>query len=265
MSNAARPRRLSYNAGVPKPAAPRVVVTRPRKRCARLGAALRARGLRPVYAPLIRTLPPRSWAPLDAALRRFDDFDAAAFASAAAVEQFFSRARRLLGRAPRRPLVVGAVGPATAAALAERGWRADLIPEEGTGGGLGRAMCLTRGAAVLLPRAEKGRPELPRLLRRAGARLTVVAVYRTVADPAGAAALKKALRGDAACVSFTSGSAVAAAAAALGKARLRRVLAVAIGPTTAQALRAHGAAPAAVALSPDANALADACRKALRR
>ncbi|MDX6769654.1 MAG: uroporphyrinogen-III synthase [Elusimicrobiota bacterium] len=241
-----------------------VVVTRPRGRGASLAAALRARGLRPVFAPLIRTVPPRSWAALDRALRRLDLYDAAAFASAAAVEAFFARARRVLGRAPRRPLVVGAVGPATAAALAARGWKADLIPEEGTGRGLGRAMCLARNARVLLPRAEKGRPELPRLLRKAGARLTVVTAYRTVADAAGAAALKAALDAGASCVSFASGSAVEQARKTLGAGRLRRVRAVAIGPSTERALRARGVVPAATARAPDAEALAEACARALR-
>jgi uroporphyrinogen-III synthase len=248
---------------VPKALA-RVVVTRPRGRSASLAAALRARGLRPVFAPLIRTAPPRSWAALDGALRRLDGFDAVAFASAAAVESFFARARKVLGRSPRRPLVVGAVGPATAAALAARGWKADLIPEEGTGRGLGRAMCLARNARMLLPRAEKGRPELPRLLRKAGARLTVVTAYRTVGDVAGTAALKAALANGVNCVSFASGSAVDQARKAVGAARLRRVLAVAIGPSTEDALRANGVTPAATAKTPDASALAEACLKALR-
>ena len=245
---------------VPKPPRPAVIVTRPRDRSAPLARALRARGLRPVFAPLIKTTPPRSWAALDKALRRLRDFDAVAFASVTAVEAFFRRARRK----PVRPHVVGAVGPATAAALAKRGWKADLIPEEATGKGLGRAFCLARGATVLLPRAEKGRPELPRLLRRAGVRLTVVTAYRTVDDSAGAALLKKALNGGTTCVTFASGSAVASARKALGLARLRRARCVAIGTTTASALRALGVVPVAVAERPDAGGLADACVRALK-
>jgi uroporphyrinogen-III synthase len=242
-------------------ARPAVLVTRPQGRAARLGAALRARGLRPVYAPLIRTVAPRSWSSLDRALRRWP-YDGVAFASTAAVEAFFSRARRVLGRPPRRPIVVGAVGPATAAALAARGWTADLIPEEGTGGGLGRKFCLARGATVLLPRAEKGRPELPRLLRRAGVRLTVATAYRTVADPKGTAAFKKHVTNGVACVTFASGSAVEAARKCMSIGRLRRIKAVAIGPSTAQSLMKHGIIPL-VAAKPDAESLADACVKAL--
>jgi uroporphyrinogen-III synthase len=240
---------------------PAVVVTRPQGRAARLGAALRARGLRPLYAPLIRIAAPRSWAPLDRALRRWP-YDGVAFASTAAVDAFFSRARRVLGRSPRRPFVVGAVGPATAAALKARGWEADLIPEEGTGGGLGREFCLARGATVLLPRAEKGRPELPRLLRRAGVRLTVAAAYRTVADPKGTAAFKRLTSTDVACVAFASGSAVEAARKCISLDRLRRIKAVAIGPSTAESLLKHGITPL-VAARPDAESLADACVKAL--
>lgn len=240
---------------------PAVVVTRPRGRASRLGKALAARGLRPVYAPLIKTVPPRSWAALDRALARWP-FDAVAFASAAAVDAFFARARRTLGRVPRRPFSVGAVGPATAAALAKHGWKADLIPEEGTGAGLGRAFCLARGATVLLPRAEKGRPELPRLLRRAGVRLTVATAYRTVADREGTAAFKKHVSNGVACVAFASGSAVEAARKCISIGRLRRMTAVAIGPSTAESLRKHGIEPV-VARRPDAESLADACVKAL--
>ncbi len=256
--------RVSYTPGVSRSARPAVVLTRPRGRSLSLAKALRARGLKPVFAPLIRTVPPRSWAVLDKSLKRLKDFDAVAFASVTAVDAFFARARSVLGRAPARPHVVGAVGPATAAALAGRGWKADLIPEEGTGKGLGRAFCLARGATVLLPRAEKGRPELPRLLRRAGVRLTLATAYRTTADPAGTAALKAATKDGEACVTFASGSAVEAARKVLGKDRLRRVRAVAIGPTTADTLRANGVTSVAVAERPDPESLAAACERALR-
>jgi uroporphyrinogen-III synthase len=243
-------------------ARPAVVVTRPKARSGRLGAALKARGLRPVYAPLIKTVAPRSWAALDRALGRWESFDGVAFASPAAVSFFFFRWRKSRGGWPRRPHVVGAVGPATAECLQGWGWKADLIPEEGTGAGLGRAFCLARGATLLLPRAEKGRPELPRLLRRAGVRLTVATAYRTVADRAGTAAFKTSLKNGADCVAFASGSAVEAARKCTSLDRLRRITAVAIGPSTAAALKKHGIS-SVVARRPDAESLADACKKAL--
>ncbi|MBI4372020.1 MAG: uroporphyrinogen-III synthase [Elusimicrobia bacterium] len=244
-----------------------VIVTRPEDRAGGLAAALRRRGARVVLAPLIRTRPPRSWRRLDAALRGLARFDAVVFASAAGVEAFFARARRLAVRTPP-PAAAAAVGPATARALAARGWRASVVPEESRAEGLAAALRQARGRRALLPRAERGREALPRLLRAAGWRVRVAAAYRTAGDPAGRRALRRALAAGADAVCFASGSAVDSAAAALGGARLRRALrgcaAVAIGPVTAAALRGRGIPAAAVAARADGNALAAAVARALR-
>jgi uroporphyrinogen-III synthase len=251
-----------------KPLAGRtVVVTRPRAQSALLAAALRARGARVVFAPLIRVAPPRSTRGIDAALRGLARFDAAVFASANAVERFFGRADSILPRRPPPPRVLAAVGGATRAALARRGWRAALVPERATAADLARALKLPRGARVLVPGAQRRRPELPALLRRGGARVVLATAYRTVFDPAGQRALSRALAAGADAACFASGSAVASAEAALGRGRARRAFrdcaAVAIGPTTAAELRARGIAPA-VAAAPDAGAFADAVSRALR-
>lgn len=249
-----------------RPPSRAVIVTRPRDSSRRLAAALRARGLRVVLAPLIRTIPPRSWRPLDAALKRLSAFDAAVFASAAAVDAFFDRARVRRIR-PAAPPTVAAVGPATAKALAARGWRATVVPEARRAEGLAAALRLPKGARVLLPRAERGREELPRLLRAAGARVTEASAYRTVADHEGRRALRRALADGAGAACFASGSAVDSAAAALGPERFRRAFrvcaAVAIGPVTAAALKRRGAR-AVVAATADDAALAAAAVRALR-
>ena len=221
-----------------------MIVTRPKASSARLAAALRARGARVVFAPLIRTVPPRSWKRLDAALRGLSGYDAVVFASANAVAAFFDRAAAVLKAAPSAPATVAAVGPATAAASAARGWKASVVPEVRRAEGLARALRLPRGARVLIPRAERGRETLPRLLRDAGARVTIASAYRTLPDAAGRKALRSALADGADAACFASGSAAVAAASALGPARMRRAFracaAVAIGPVTADALRAVG-------------------------
>jgi uroporphyrinogen-III synthase len=231
-----------------------VVVTRPRASSDEAAKALRRLGAEVAFAPLIRRLPPRSWGPLDRALARLERYDAVAFASAAAVEALFRRARGRL----KSPPPAAAVGPATARALTARGWRPRVVAEDARAEGLARALRLPRGAKVLLPRAERGREALPRLLRAAGAKVDAVTAYRTVPDPAGRRALRRALRAGADAVCFASGSAVAAAGP------LGRAAAVAIGPTTAAALRARGVRPAAVADAPTPAALARAVLRALR-
>lgn len=246
-----------------KPLAGRtVIVTRPRAQSALLAAALRARGARTVFAPLIRVVAPRSWRALDAALHGLARFDAAVFASSNAVDAFFARAKTIFMKRPLAPRVVAAVGPATAAALAARGWRAAVVPEESRAAVLGRALRLPRGSRVLLPRAERGREELPRLLRRAGARVTLAAAYRTAPDPAGRRALARALAAGADAACFASGSAAAAATGA--RRALRACAVVAIGPTTAAALRRAGIHAAAASSAPDAESFADAVADALR-
>lgn len=239
-----------------------VVITRPRAVSSALAAALRARGARVVFAPLIRTLPPRSWRAFDAAASRLDSFDAVAFSSMKAVEAFFARAKR-----PVKPRVVAAVGPATAKTLASFGWRASVVPVDRRAEGLARALKLPKGARVLLPRAEQGREDLSRLLRIAGARVTSVTAYRTLADRSGRRTFLRALADGADAACFASGSAAQSAVAALGRARAKRAFracaAVAIGPTTASELRARGVW-ATTADSADAKGLADAVVRALR-
>jgi uroporphyrinogen III methyltransferase/synthase len=253
---------------VSKPLAGRtVVVTRPRASSAPLAASLAALGARVVFAPLIRTLPPRSWRDLDVALRGLADFDAVAFASANAVDYFFARAKALRLR-PARPRVVAVVGAATAKALAAHAWKATVVPEDGRAEGLVRSMNLPRGAAVLLPRAEHGLEFLPTRLAASGAVVTRATAYRTVPDAAGRRALKRALEAGADAVCFASGSAVASAAAVFEGTSFRRTFrdcaVVAIGPTTAEDLRAFGVHPAAVAKKPDVESLVVAIVAALK-
>jgi uroporphyrinogen III methyltransferase/synthase len=245
-----------------------VIVTRPRASSAPLAAALNALGARVVFAPLIRTLPPPSWKDLDAALRGLAGFDAVAFASANAVEYFFARAKALRTRL-KRPRVVAVVGAATAKALAARGWKATVVPEDARAEGLFRSMNLPRGANILLPRAEHGLEFLPQRLAASGAVVTRATAYRTVPDAAGRSALRRALAAGADAVCFASGSAVASAAEMFKETSFRRAVGdcavVAIGPTTAADLTTLGVHSAAVAKKPDVESLTAAVVAALRR
>lgn len=244
-----------------------VAVTRPQSQSRSLASALRARGARVVFAPLIKTAPPRSFRALDAGLKALARYDAVVFASANAVHAFFARARDLTGKRPGPPPLAAAVGPATARALGAYGWRCAVVPEDRRAKGLAGSLRLKKGARVLIPRAERGRMELPRLLKRSGMRVTLATAYRTLSDARGRRGLRRALAGGAHAALFASPSAVRSAAAALGPARMRRAFlktaAVAIGATTAAALRKAGVRPAAVAKRPDAESFARAALEAL--
>lgn len=215
-----------------------------------LALRLRELGARVLEFPSIEIGPPGpvDRAALDAALRDLGRFRWAAFASANAVERTVGRLDALgLPRGALADLRLACVGPATADRLAALVRSPDLVPLEHTGAALAAALARhVAGAAVLVPRAADGRPELLDGLRAAGAEVAAPVAYRTVAvRPETLAPLADLLAGgEVDAVAFASPSAVRSVAGALGEraALLGRALLAAIGPTTAEALRAAGLA-----------------------
>ncbi len=177
---------------------------------------------------------------LDRALERLGDYDAIIFASQNAVEYFFSRARALRLRLKAPPRVF-AVGPETARALRRKGWRA-RIPRSFHAEALANFMGNVKGWRILLPRAEKGREILPRTLRRRGARVDAVTVYRIVPQRFSLPA-----KPSADLIAFTFGSAVDHFLACLQAPARRRFFAqtaiASLGPSTTAALRRRGLRP----------------------
>jgi len=139
---------------------------------------------------------------------------------------------------------LAAVGEGTATALHAAGLRADIVGDSG-GAALARAMLaagVTPAHTVLHPCNADARAELADVLGAAGIEVTVVPVYRMVPDAVG----ERAARGAFHAVVVTSPR-LAERAAELFPARPP---VVAIGRTTAAALRDLGWPPAAVAASP---------------
>lgn len=223
-----------------------VVVTRSRGGEDALATRLRELGAEVRELPSIAFAPPEDPGPLDAALRDLSRFEWAIFASATAVERTVARLGVLglpVGTLAR--LSLAAVGPATADAVARAVREPDLVPAEAKGEAMAAALApRVKGRRVLLPRPAEGRPELLEGLRAAGAEVAAVEAYRTVPAPAEAIRPLAAwiVAGEVAAVAFASPSAVRAVVAGLGDgaALLRRVPLAAIGPTTAEALRAEG-------------------------
>lgn len=223
-----------------------VVVTRGKGGEDALAARLRELGAEVRELPSIAFAPPADPAPLDAALRDLARFEWAVFASATAVERTVARLAALgLPPAALARLSLAAVGPATADALARAVREPDLVPAEARGEAMAAALApRVRGRRVLVPRPAEGRPELLEGLAAAGADAVAVEAYRTV--PAPAEAIRPLATwiaaGEIAAVAFASPSAVRAVVAGLGADAplLRRVPLAAIGPTTAEALRAEG-------------------------
>jgi hydroxymethylbilane synthase len=173
------------------------------------------------------------------------------FASAHAVNRLWTPGRKAALAAAR----IGAIGRATARALAGRGIPVDLIPQREDGAGLAEAFLalgLPTSTAVLLPRAKEGRPELRDALRSAGYDVRELVLYETHVTPLE----KVAEEWDAVLVASPSG------AEALPRTPFRAKL-VAIGETTAAALRARGFAVAAVAARPTTAGMVEALAAAL--
>lgn len=223
-----------------------VVVTRSKGGEDALAARLRELGAEVREVPSIAFAPPADPGPLDAALRDLARFAWVVFASATGVERTVARLASLgLPAAALAARSLAAVGPATAEALARAVREPDLVPAVAKGEAMAAALAArVRGRRVLLPRPAEGRPELLDGLRAAGADVVAVEAYRTVPAPAEAIRPLAAwiAAGEIAAVAFASPSAVRAVVAGLGAdaALLRRVPLAAIGPTTADALRAQG-------------------------
>lgn len=167
------------------------------------------------------------------------------------------RAAVELARAGRPAGQVWAIGAATQRALADAGI-ASIVPDGvRDGADLARAIAPhVRGKRVLVPRAEDGRPELRDELRAAGAQVLDVIAYRTVplAFDVGP------LAGAALCIVFAPSQVDALFALAAPA-----VPFVAIGETTAAALRARGVAQVAVAPTPTPEGIALAVRSVYPR
>lgn len=244
----------------------RIVVTRTAEQAGELLERLRALGAEAISLPTIALAPPGDFAPLDRALRQLASFQGFIFTSVNGVAGFFARAQAL-GVPPLRPATawLSAVGPATAAALAQQGWRAEIVPARAVAEAVVDELVAepVAGQAILLARAEAGRDVIPAALARRGARVEVVATHRTVAATASAAQARALFPGSDAAI-FTSPSTARFLAELLGsgyRERLQGTALAAIGPVTRDAIAALGLPVAAEAATADAAALVAALRE----
>lgn len=151
--------------------------------------------------------------------------------------------------APPAGAHVAAIGPATAAALRERGWPVDLAGEAGAESLLQAFEPQElRGRRILHPTSSRALPALREGLERLGAEVVSVEAYRTVPVSLDVEACRAATaRGDIGAVTFASPSAVIELEHALGSGDFQSLLAsapaVAIGPTTARELTLRGISP----------------------
>lgn len=217
--------------------------------------ALTALGFEVVAMP-VTTYQAVDAAPLVGALARAD-YGAVVVASA--------RVARALAPHPRPSCPVWAVGPATGRALvAAGGFEVVAHPSVHDAASLGRELASAHGLRhrrILVPRAEDGRDEAIAVLRAAHFEVDVVTVYRTVVAAADDPAVvhgRDLLTAGLATVGCVFAPSQATALATLLDLPAIVTRWVAIGATTANALRAVGATAVAVALTPTPEGIANA-------
>jgi uroporphyrinogen III methyltransferase/synthase len=190
----------------------RIVVTRAREQASGFLERLSLLGADCVEFPTINTVPPKSWEPLDSAIRLLSRYDWVLFTSVNGVKYFLERLE-FLGKDVRAlgSLRIGAIGPRTAGAWTRMGIRPDLVPDEYRAEAVVEALAQVgvKGRKILVPRALKAREILPAALREMGAEVDVVPAYQTVRPDDDLERVKEMFRQkEINAVTFTSSSTV---------------------------------------------------------
>lgn len=217
----------------------RILVTRAQHQASQLSQLLQRHGAVPIEVPAIEIQPLSTPDELDRAILNLKDYHWIIFTSVNGVEAFFRRLYALnLNAQWLNNLHLGAIGPATAGAIKQRGLHSDCTPQEHTSNGLLSELQHQdmAGCRVLLPRADIAGKELSLGLTRLGAKVHEVAAYRTTPNTDGISQVRQMLlTGEIDIVTFTSSSTVTNSIAALGKEReaINKALVACIGPGTA--------------------------------
>jgi uroporphyrinogen III methyltransferase/synthase len=225
----------------------RIVITRTREQASVLAGALAELGAQVIEIPTIEIREPASWQPLDQAIRRLEEFHYLLVTSANGVRSFLTRLKTC-GRDVRglKGLIIGAIGPATAAEFARTGVKVDFVPQDYRAEGLLEALSGQdlQGKSFLIPRAKVARDLVPRALKERGAHVEVVEAYETVTPEFPPGELERLLRPRPDMITFTSSSTATNLAKLLADRKLSDILAgvavASIGPITSNTLRDLG-------------------------
>ncbi len=224
-----------------------MLVGRARHQAGALSGELRKLGATVLEIPFIEIRRPRSFKPLDSALRNLAGYDWLILTSANGVEAMWERLAKLrLTKKSLEHLRIAAIGPATKKAIEQRGGSVDVVPKEYVAESVVRSLRRrVKGKRVLLVRAKVARDVIPRKLRRAGAQVDVVEAYETVVPLSSRTRLRTALRNPPRrphVVTFTSSSTVRNFVDLLGSrtASVEGIRFASIGPVTSSTLRELG-------------------------
>jgi uroporphyrinogen-III synthase len=228
----------------------RVLVSRAKKQAGSLSSELRNLGAKILEIPFIEIHRPKSFAPLDAALRSAASYDWLILTSVNGVKALFERMEKLKQDAGvLSKLKIAAIGPATKAAIEEQGLKVRITPKEYVAESVVEALAArVSGKRVLLVRAKVARDVIPNELRKAGAELEVVEAYETVVPAKSRERLLAALANAKQrphVITFTSSSTARNFVKLIGRREAKAcfrsgVRSASIGPVTSDTLREFG-------------------------
>lgn len=191
----------------------RVLVGRARHQAGALSSELRKLGADVIEIPFIEIRKPRSFHPLDSALKDLASYDWLILTSVNGVEAMWDRMKALhISDKKLAHLHVAAIGPATQEAIQKQRLKVDVVPKEYVAESVVRSLRnRVKGKRVLLVRAKIARDVIPRDLRKVAARVDVVEAYETVMPKSSRARLRALLKNSNRrpdVITFTSSSTV---------------------------------------------------------
>ncbi len=221
-----------------------ILITRDKEQAASLATIIKAQGGKPSFLPVICIEATNDWNPCDEVLTRVKNYDWIVFSSVNSVNYFLKRAAHKNIKKLKNHLA--AIGDKTVSLLKEYGYNIDLQPKQASARDLIKSFSEVqlKGQRVLIPGSNIIRPELKAGLEEYGAQVDSIVVYHnrtnTRADTKKTAAMIKQKRLDA--ITFFSPSAVNGFVNLMGKTMISEITTsqialVAIGATTAQALK----------------------------
>ncbi len=228
----------------------KIVITRAREQASSFMEGLTGLGANCIEFPTIEIIPAEDPGPLDRSIDKINDYHWLLLTSVNGVKCFFNRLYEK-GRDARalRDVKVCTIGPKTADAVRGYGIIPDLVPSTYRAEAVVEEFRKFRAAKlkILHPRASKARDILPDELRKMGAALDIVDVYRTIMPENKIERVYKMLEeGDIDMITFTSSSTVNNFMKMFGdkaeriKTWLKDVDIASIGPITSETVKKLG-------------------------
>jgi uroporphyrinogen-III synthase len=222
-----------------------IFVSRAAEQADDLCRKLEARGAHALRYPMIRFGPTEDSRPLDTALKNLEQFDWVIFTSQVTVRYTAERAASLgisLSKTSQS-FRVAVVGPTTSAAATRAGFRVDYVAEGNRGAAFVEELSRElKGKRVLLPHSSLAMKSVVDGFERFGSQVTGVEAYRTLPPSTEEQKVMASINwGVIDAALFFSPSAVQHFVDGIGIRRVQKhhshIAFVAVGPTTAQAVR----------------------------